>query len=292
MSVEEDLDTLYGVAPGQFTALRKELAAAAKKRGDAAAAKRLAAARRPTSAAWVVNALVHADATVVDRLAELTAQLRAAHAAMDGARIRELTTTQRTLVGELARAAFSAAEVSDPTATLRDDVTHTLQAAIADPEVASRLGRLEKAEEWSGFGDFGGVSESVSTPAAGRSRSRPAPKSAPADKSESAAEPRVSAADLRAARKRRDTTAKTAASAREASQQAGEILEQSRTRASTALRRYEKLLTDLSAAEREMNAATAEAESAERAAARAAEVAEQAAAELGEAEEALAELES
>ena len=38
---------------------------------------------------------------------------------------------------------------------LRDDVTGTLQAAVADPDVASRLGRLTKAERWSGFGEFG-----------------------------------------------------------------------------------------------------------------------------------------
>ena len=44
-------------------ARRKELVAAAKKRGDADAAKVIGAARRPTTAAWVVNVLVRADAT-------------------------------------------------------------------------------------------------------------------------------------------------------------------------------------------------------------------------------------
>ena len=34
-------------------------------------------------------------------------------------------------------------------------MSRTLQAAIADPAVASRLGRLTKAERWSGFGEFG-----------------------------------------------------------------------------------------------------------------------------------------
>ena len=45
--------------------------------------------------------------------------------------------------------------LANPTAALRDDVTATLQAAVADPEVAARLGRLTKAEQWSGFGEFG-----------------------------------------------------------------------------------------------------------------------------------------
>jgi hypothetical protein len=70
-------------------------------------------------------------------------------------RIRELSAEQRTLIDELARAGFRAAEVTDPSAGLREDVTDTLQAAIADPDVAARLGRLAKAEQWSGFGQFG-----------------------------------------------------------------------------------------------------------------------------------------
>lgn len=52
MTVED----LYGVPPEDFLARRKELVAAAKKRGDAEAAASIGAARRPTTAAWVVNA--------------------------------------------------------------------------------------------------------------------------------------------------------------------------------------------------------------------------------------------
>src|SRR4029079_13811860 len=62
---------------------------------------------------------------------------------------------QRRLVDDAARAAFEEAELAEPTGALRDDVTGTLQAAVADPDVASRLGRLTKAERWSGFGEFG-----------------------------------------------------------------------------------------------------------------------------------------
>ena len=103
MSVEDDVDELYGVAPEDFLARRKELAAAAKKRGDADAAKLIAAARRPTRAAWVVNVLVRADDSARNRLHDLSDRLRAAHAAMDGAKIRELTSTQRRLIDDLVR---------------------------------------------------------------------------------------------------------------------------------------------------------------------------------------------
>jgi hypothetical protein len=154
----DELDELYGVKPEEFTTLRSELAAAAKKRGDSAAAKRISVARRPTTAAWVVNRLVHSNADAKQSLADLGERLRAAHAAMDGAAIRGLSAEQRSLVDELARAALEGAEVTSPSAALRDDVTGTLQAAVADPDVADRLGRLAKAERWSGFGDFGATS--------------------------------------------------------------------------------------------------------------------------------------
>lgn len=169
-----DLDALYAAKLADFTPLRAKLAAEAKKRGDAEAAKLIAAARKPTTAAHAVNVLVLNDASVSQRLTDLGERLRAAHAGMDGARIRELTAEQRRLIDELVRAAFKESGLN-PTAALRDDVTTTLQAAIADPEVASRLGRLTKAEQWSGFGEFGDTAI-VFKPTGGR-KTKPEPKS-------------------------------------------------------------------------------------------------------------------
>jgi hypothetical protein len=151
----DELDELYEARPEEFTARRTELAAAAKKQGDADTAKQISAARKPTTAAWVVNRIALRDSDVRTRLAGLAERLRDAHTAMDGNRIRDLSAEQRRLVDDVARAAFEEAELADPSAALRDDVTGTLQAAIADPDVASRLGRLIKAEQWSGFGEFG-----------------------------------------------------------------------------------------------------------------------------------------
>ena len=150
-----DLDVLYAAKLADFTPLRAKLAAEAKKRGDAETAKQITAARKPTTAAHVVNLLVLNDPAVRRRLTELGERLRAAHADMDGSQIRELTAQQRRLIDDLARIAFEEAALTEPTAALRDDVTATLGAAVADPEVAARLGRLTKAEQWSGFGEFG-----------------------------------------------------------------------------------------------------------------------------------------
>ncbi|MDV3133431.1 hypothetical protein [Mycobacterium sp. 29Ha] len=172
-----DLDALYAAKLQDFTALRAKLAADAKKRGDAEAAKQIAAARKPTTAAHVVNVLVLNDPAVRGRLTGLGERLRAAHAGMDGTVIRELTAEQRRLIDELARAAFETSELN-ATAALRDDVTATLQASIADPEVAARLGRLTKAEQWSGFGEFGDTAMVFKPTRKKESKAEPAPPAA------------------------------------------------------------------------------------------------------------------
>ncbi|ULE34633.1 hypothetical protein [Mycobacterium sp. IDR2000157661] len=191
---DDRLDELYAARPEDFTALRTTLAGDARRRGDAGDAKRISAARKPTTAAWVVNRLALVDAEVPRRLRDLGERLRAAHAAMDGQGIRDLSSEQRRLVDDLVRRAFEDAEMPRPTGGLRDDVTGTIQAAVADPAVADRLGRLTKAEKWSGFGDFGDTAIVVS-PATKRTAERKAepkaeskaPPSAPRDEKEAAA---------------------------------------------------------------------------------------------------------
>src|SRR2546430_8484319 len=170
----DELDKLYEVTPEEFTALRTKLGAAAKQHGDADAAKQILAARKPTTAAWVVNRLAIRDQDIRSRLAGVGERLKDAHAAMDGERIRELSREQRRLVDDVARAAFEEAELSDPSAALRDDVVGTLQAAIADPDVAARLGRLSKAEKWSGFGEFGDTAMVFTTTRKPTAREKPA----------------------------------------------------------------------------------------------------------------------
>ncbi|MDT5150119.1 MAG: hypothetical protein QOI01_1852 [Mycobacterium sp.] len=276
MTVDDDIDELYAVAPESFTALRTELAAAAKKRGDVQAAKSIAAARRPTTAAWVVNVLVRSDVNARDRLNEVTEGLRAAHAAMNGARIRELSAIQRRLIDELVRTGFAATGLSSPSAALRDDVVGTLQAAIADPDVAARLGRLAKAERWSGFGDFGSVSTVGAAPTTTRRAKRGRPeKSADHRPAQAAARERVVAARREAERAERAHAGAI-----------GALSERTATLA-TARRRYEKLLETLSAAEGELNTADAEHADAEQAARAASDRLDAAKSALAEAESAL-----
>ena len=171
----DELDELYEVKPEEFTALRTKLVAAAKERGDTSAAKRISAARKPTTAAWVVNLLAHSNEDVKQSLTDLGDRLRAAHAEMDGGTIRQLSSEQRSLVDELTRAAFEGADLTNPPAALREDVTGTLQAAVADPDVTARLGRLTKAERWSGFGDFGDTTTVFTAARSSKAKAEPKP---------------------------------------------------------------------------------------------------------------------
>jgi len=142
---------LYERDPEDFTARRAELAGQAREAGDAAVAKQISALRKPTRSAWVVNRLVRADSGVTGRLADLTGELQQA-ASGGAARIRELTGARAKLVDELTRQALKTAGLASPPAALREEVTATLDAAIADPEVAGRLGTLVRAEKYAGFG--------------------------------------------------------------------------------------------------------------------------------------------
>jgi len=140
---------LYTADPDGFTARRTELAERARDAGEPAAAKKITALRKPTRSAWVVNRLVRSDPGVRSRLASLAADLRDAS---DGGRLRELTGARAQLVDELTRAAL--ASVPAPPAAMREEVTATLDAAIADPEVAANLGTLVRAAQYAGFGAF------------------------------------------------------------------------------------------------------------------------------------------
>lgn len=282
-SIDEALDELYAVAPEEFTALRTTLAAAAKKRGDAAAAKRIGGARKPTAAAGVVNRLVHSDPGVAPRIADLGERLRAAHEAMDGEQIRLLSAEQRHLVAELSRAAFTAAEVANPSAALRDDVTGTLQAAIADPDVTAQLGRLTKAEQWSGFGGFGETA--LVTSAAKKAAKTPAkkaaktPAKAPAKKAAEGSRESDDAA-ARAERERRERARAVVAAAEQAKAEADDALAERQTDLATARLRHDDARARLAKAEQALRDAEGAYEDAKRASREAGEVVAEAKAQL------------
>lgn len=190
--------TLYALPPDDFLRRRGELADAARRKGDAAAAQSIGKLRKPTVAAWIVNALVLDDPSIVERLTVLGERLRAAQDALDAATLRALSTERRRLVDELCTAAFRKADRAQPPAALRDEVTGTFDAAIADAGVAGRLGTLPRAEQWSGFGFLPTGAPELTLVQGGRDRpSRADTQQQPATAPHKPAKPRPTAAERR-----------------------------------------------------------------------------------------------
>ncbi len=148
------VEELYSSPMAEFTARRKNLAAAARKSGEREIAAQIAGLRKPTLSADTLNRLVRAASGEVDELLDLGAELRAAEKALDGSKLRELSAKRRLLVGELTKLAFDITDQSNPSAAVREEVSGTLNAALADEEVADRLlsGSLVSQARWDGFG--------------------------------------------------------------------------------------------------------------------------------------------
>ncbi len=251
-ALREAFAVLYGGAPESFLDERKRLSAQARSEGDAAAAKSIGALRKPTVAASVVNRYVYESPDSVDRLLDVGTRLRAAHEALDAAQLRELSAERRALVAELTAAAFEASGQDSPPAGQRDEVTNTFDAAVADPEIAGRLGRLTRSESWSGFGVApltgpaltlvrGGRDAARSTRPAARRKQAPTTSDPPAAPPPPPAEPRRSAAETRKAKRAVDKARATFEEADAALQSA----EQEERSASERIREISAQLSEL-----------------------------------------------
>jgi hypothetical protein len=196
---EDVIRELYSVPPDQFMFKRAELADRARRNGDGAIALRIDKLRKPTVGAWIVNALVLDDPSIVDSLTELGDRMRAAQDALDAGQLRELSTERRKLIDKLTADAFKRADRKDPPAALRDEVNGTLDAAIADDEVAARLGRLQRTEQSYGFGFLPTGAPKLTVVRGGKDE-QPAPRKAPPKPKVSAAEKRKRERALRTAR--------------------------------------------------------------------------------------------
>jgi hypothetical protein len=147
---------LYGLEPGDFIKERDARVKALRSDGEDGLASQVKALKKPSTAAWVVDLLVRADAEQVQQVVELGAAMREAQQGMDGKQLRELTAQRRKLTSAVtARARELAAEhdvrVTDPVA---EQVEATLTAAMIDPEAARavRSGLLVGTLEATGFG--------------------------------------------------------------------------------------------------------------------------------------------
>ncbi|GAA2721906.1 hypothetical protein [Cellulomonas aerilata] len=178
---------LYACPPGDFTATRNARAKQVRADGDRDLATQVQALRKPSVAAWAVNALVRRRPAEVEELLALGAQLRDAQAALDGRRLRELDRRQHELMAGLRRNAETlASEVAQSlTDAVAVQVEGTLRAAMTDPdaEAAVRSGLLTGELLSTGFGPVE-VGDALAVPGAppvlvpGRVAPTPAPSPA------------------------------------------------------------------------------------------------------------------
>jgi hypothetical protein len=148
-------EELYAVPAAGFVAERNARAKAARSEGDRDLAARITALPKPSVSAWLVNLLVHDDLEGLDRVLELSDELRSAQEGADRARLRELGEQRRALLAELARttAALAEDQGAPPTAAALEEFQQTLQAALVDEGAAAavRTGRLVRALTADGF---------------------------------------------------------------------------------------------------------------------------------------------
>lgn len=129
---------LYGRPLSEFIAARKEAADGA---GARDLAKQVKALRKPSAAAWAVNALARERAELVEEVVELGDQLRDAQSDSDGSRTRLLDRARRDLTRQAIDEATELAKASGGSlsAQAAADVEETLRAAMTDPDAANAV---------------------------------------------------------------------------------------------------------------------------------------------------------
>jgi hypothetical protein len=154
-TLDEAIDDLYRLPPGEFTARRNALAKtlAGEER------ERVRHLEKPSAVPWAVNQLYWRDRPLFDRLMKAGAALRTAQIdALEGRRNRvaEATAAHRQAVGAaLARAtALAHAEDVRPPA---EPLTRMLEALSTAPALPAAPGRFTQVLQPSGFEAMAGV---------------------------------------------------------------------------------------------------------------------------------------
>lgn len=153
-----EVDALFQLALPEFTAARNALASRLQKAGDKEAAATVKSLAKPPVSAWVVNQLYWRNREAFDRLLTAGARLRQAQASQLAGHVtnlRELLTTQRETLSELAKQAGALLSQSghQPNPDVMRRVTMTLEGLAAQGliEGAPAAGRLTADVDPPGF---------------------------------------------------------------------------------------------------------------------------------------------
>ncbi|MEU6561338.1 hypothetical protein [Nocardia nova] len=159
MQLEQITAELYALDPAHFVSARDERVRAARADGDKALATAISRLRRPTVAAWAVNLLARNETQELGALLDLGEALSRAQRTLAAEQMRTLAGQRRSAVNALTHKAARLAAESGKTLTdpVRQDITRTLNAALAEPELAQqvRAGVVTTAAEYAGFGPAG-----------------------------------------------------------------------------------------------------------------------------------------
>lgn len=245
MDVEPELDRLYQLPPGEFTAGRDELAKRLRAEGEREEAEEVKKLRKPTAAVWLVNRLARERELDVQRLAKAGQALGASQARASD----DFTSARDEEQRALERLRGAAQEVADREgigAPSVERATQTLRAASLTDEGRRLLKRARLTEELQppGFEALTGMSQP--------SPRRPAKKAKPDGRSErkaALAEARETVRRLKA--QERDLRSAARAAARDADRAEAEAA-RLRDEANTAQAAADETAAELKRAEAEL----------------------------------------
>jgi hypothetical protein len=222
VSVEAEVDRLYGLPLADFTAARNDLAGELRKVGEADAAAEVKALPKPSLSAWTVNQLARRERMQVRALVTAAGKMRTAQSGvLDGGGaddLQQAVQRQREVVDALVASARALLEAAGQpaTQTTLDRVRGTLTAVAGDEE-GQRLvekGRLSADLDPAGFGP---LALGTATGDRARKTKRPSPSSQAIEKARRDVERlRAEAAELKERVRRARSEARRAERAAEA----------------------------------------------------------------------------
>lgn len=176
-ALERELDRLYGLPPGEFTAARNDLAGELKRSGDAAGAERVQELKKPSRAAGAINRAAHRNRRDVKRLLNAAAKLGEAQEQLlqGGGRrsVQQAVERERAAVDKLMAAVKEELEAErGASEAMLGRARGTLHAVATDPALRDELeaGRVSEDRTAVGLGPLtaGGASGGGARPAGAR----------------------------------------------------------------------------------------------------------------------------
>jgi hypothetical protein len=236
-ATEQALDAIYAGPQDDFIRGRDALAKELRAAGDNAGAKAVKRLRKPSKAAWVLNAFALEEPEAVERYLGLAGELRKASSGrVDANRLRELAREEGELLEEIVAGAGRLSR--GVSAATLDRVRETLQAAQVDDELRQRVasGRVEREERAASVG----LENLVAPPTAGTGGKKKAAARSSEDKDRKRR--RAAEAELKEAKSEARAAARAVARAQTALTRAERDRDAAEEKAERAEARLAKLL--------------------------------------------------